>query len=58
MPRGKRVLKEVTEEKQTKIAKKPSTRGSRTNKKMETEVTSKTTTTKKRKTKAEGGINL
>ena len=55
MPRGKRVLKEVTEEaKQTKKAKKPSARGGRGNKKMEERAT-KQTTTKKRKTKAEGG---
>ena len=54
MPRGKRVLKEVTEEaKQTKKVKKPSARGGRGSKKMEEGATKQTT--KKRKTKAEGG---
>ena len=56
MPRGKRVLKEVTEEaKQTKKAKKPSARAGRSSKKMEDGATKQTT--KKRKTKAEGGCN-
>ncbi len=53
MPRGKRVLKEVTEEaKQTKKPKKPSARGGRASKKMEEGATKQTS--KKRKTKAEG----
>lgn len=57
MPRGKRVLKEVAEEaKQTKKVKKPSARTTRSNKKMEDDV--KKPTTKKRKTKAEGIIDL
>ena len=55
MPRGQRVLKELTdpeEAKQAKKAKKPSTRGGKSSKKMETGATKQTT--KKRKTKAEG----
>ena len=55
MPRDKRVLKEATEEaKQTKkAAKKPSARDGKENKNME-EGATKQTTSKKRKTKAEG----